>query len=191
VEIDRTAKRLHDFVYTKDTVLLTDIRDFVQDSRGFLGSILEFADSCNDRYLLADGKRLTAIEHIGVDESIARMLEEVILPEVSCTMPIRSLTCWNRFPKILVPWTEWLVYSVLNKWSHNLETAPSYNQMRLSIPLVAPAGKMDVTPFAEAYKDIEFQYDDVALPVADDLDQIDDLLTDLMGEQLLEDALWD
>ena len=106
-------------------------------------------------------------------------------------MPIRSLTCWNRFPKILVPWTEWLVYSVLNKWSHNLETAPSYNQMRLSIPLVAPAGKMDVTPFAEAYKDIEFQYDDVALPVADDLDQIDDLLTDLLGEQLLEDEVWD
>ena len=92
---------------------------------------------------------------------------------------------------ISIPWTDWRVYSVLHKGSVNLEVAPSYNQFRLAIPLVAPAGKKNAAPFADAYKDAAYGSDHYVPVVADDLNQIDDLLTILLGDQLLEETLWD
>lgn len=72
---------------------------------------------------------------------------------VAETVPINKLTCWASFPHVNIPWTEWLAYSVLNKWGTLLSVAPSSNQFRLSIPLVAPKGKIDTTPYSESYKD--------------------------------------
>ena len=105
-------------------------------------------------------------------------------------MPIRELTCWASFPIINVPWTEWLVYSVLNKWGTQVSVAPSSNQFRFSIPLVAPKGQMDVSNFTDAYKDFK-QPDDISIIAPDDLDQIDDILAKMIGNNLLEDDLWD
>ena len=69
---------------------------------------------------------------------------------------------------------------MLNKWSSKLEVATSSNQFKLAVPLVAPAGKMDeetVKQF-ENYKPVEFVS-------SDNLDNIDDLIADYIGEDLL------
>ena len=191
VEIERLTKRLHDFVYTKNEVQVTEIKEFTQENRGFIISTLEFINSCNDRFLLVNNKLLMAIEKLGIDESVAKIVEELVLQEISQTMPIRDLACWSKLPAIMVPWTDWLVYSVLYKWSTRVEVAASNPQFRFAIPLVSPAGKMQTEQFFEAYKDMVYDTEIAAPVTVDNLDKIDDLLTELLGEQLLEDELWD
>ena len=190
VEIGRPAERLHDMLYSLDEFSFDDISDFTKENHFNIQSQLEYVNSCNDKFLIVNGTNVQSIEKIGITESIAVNLEKVIADEARTTMPIRELTCWASFPIINVPWTEWLVYSVLNKWGTQVSVAPSSNQFRFSIPLVAPKGQLDVSNFTDAYKDFK-QPDDISIIAPDDLDQIDDILTKMIGNNLLEDDLWD
>lgn len=190
VEIGRPAERLHDYLYSADEFSFDDISDFSKDNHFAIPSQLDYVNSCNDRFLIANNSTVKTIESIGITETIASAVDAIIAKEVSGTVPIRQLTCWSQFPQINVPWTEWLVYSVLNKWSSTLSVAPSSNQFRSSIPLVAPNGMMDTVSFASSSQ--EFDPLDVTHQItADNLNNIDDILADMLGDELLEESLWD
>ena len=61
-----------------------------------------------------------------------------------------------------------------------MDVALSSSQLRQSIPLVAPRGKMDTT----AFKDVSVTPVKIKI---DNLDNIDDLISDLITEDMLED----
>lgn len=189
-EIGRPSERLHDYLYSMDEFTFDDVSEFIRDNHFFVQSILEYIDSCNNNFLVVDNERIMSISKIGVTEEHAQKIEHIIAALVDETVPICQLSCWREFPSINVPWTDWLIYSVLNKWSTQLEVAPSNNQFRLSIPLVAKHGKMDAAPFVDAYKDSK-QYNAPVAMQTDDLDDIDALLMDMLDEDLLEGVTWD
>ena len=114
---------------------------------------------------------MVSIESTGITETISQEMEEIIAVEISCTQPISQITCWHRLPRIAVPWTEWLIYSALNKWGQRLTVTTSSNQLRMAVPLIAPQGEMVV----DAFKEIP----DESVQI-DDLDNIDDLIADLI-----------
>ncbi len=182
VEIGRLGERLHNLIYSSDEFAISDIREFCKENRFQIQSILEYVNSCNDRFLLRDVYTMVSIERTGITESIAWETENVIAQEVSETQPISHLTCWHRLPGIAVPWTEWLIYSVLNKWGSKLSAATSSNTLRTAVPMVAPRGEMD----SGAFKDITPDLSGHSAKV-DDLDNIDDLIADLI--EIEEDLL--
>ena len=114
---------------------------------------------------------MVSIESTGITETISQEMEEIIAAEISCTQPISQITCWHRLPRIAVPWTEWLIYSSLNKWGQRLTVATSSNQLRMAVPLIAPQGEMA----ADAFKEMSAESVQI-----DDLDNIDDLIADLI-----------
>lgn len=190
IEFGRPAERLHELLYSSEEFTFDDISDFSKDNHYWIQSQLDYVNSCNDKYLIINDSTVKSIESIGINEEIAHTVEQVILNEVIETVPISQLSCWDMLPPINVPWTEWLIYSVLNKWSRQLSVAPSSNQFRLSIPLVAPNGKMDTLPFADVYKNVKAN-DSKHTVVADNLEDIDSILAEMLGDELLEDDLWD
>lgn len=190
-EIGRAAERLHDYLYSQDEFLFSDIGEFCKENHYMIQSQLEYVNSCNDQYLIYDEEKVLSIARVGVTGKIANEVETAIAGCVSETMPIRDLTCWSHFPKINVPWTEWLVYSVLTKWGSIMDAAASNNQFRLAIPLVAPAGLMDTAPFVDAFKSVSQPHADEVIVKVDDLDNIDEILSSMLGDDLLEDSLWD
>jgi len=190
-EIGRAAERLHDYLYSQDEFLFSDISEFCKENHYMIQSQLEYVNSCNDQFLIYEGEKVLSIARVGVNEEIANEVESAIAECISATTPIRELTCWSSFPKIKVPWTEWLIYSVLTKWGSKVDVAASNNQFRLAIPLVAPAGLMDTTAFVDAFKSVsQPQISEVVVQV-DDLDNIDEILSNMLGDELLEDSLWD
>lgn len=188
VKIGRPSELLHDLLYSSEQFTFDDISDFCRENHYTIQSQLEFVNSCNDAYLIINNSTVMAIDKIGVTATIAQIVEDAIADEINCTMPINQLTGWAKFPSLNVPWTDWLVYSVLAKWATKVDVAPSFSQFRMAIPLVAPKGLMDVSPFAEAYKD-PAQMNGTSVEI-DDLDNIDDLLANLLGDDLLEDKIW-
>lgn len=190
VDITRPTERLHDFVYSKDCVTVSEISAFIKETRLYVQSLLVFIDECNDKYLLTDPERLQLIENIGVNAEVAEKVEKAILAEICDAVTIRSLQCWNLLPPVKVPWTDWLIYSVLKKWGKHIEVAPSNIQFKLAVPLVAPKGKMDAAPYVEAYKtNLHVEHDSATVIL--DLDNIDDILADILTDDTLEEDLWD
>ena len=94
---------------------------------------------------------------------------------------MKNLSIWAELPTINIPWTEWLVYSVIFKWGTKLLAATSSNQFRLSVPLVAPVDNYDPS----AFKDMDKGDNSVSF-VADDLSDMDSLLEDIMGDDFLD-----
>ena len=181
VEIGRPNERLREMLYSQDEFSVSDITEFARENHMQIQALIEYINSLNDKFLLTDNNTLKSIEIIGLNDDIATKMEDIILEEITDTVPIRDLQCASKFPHINVPWNEWLVYSTIIKWGKRLEVALSSSQFRMSIPLIAPKGKMDI----EKYKDIVPEPNRIKI---DDLDDIDNLLADILSEELLEES---
>lgn len=179
IDISSPADRLHEFVNKHTIVTIAQISEFIRSSKINVPSHLDLIDECNDRFLLTDADTLQIIENTGASREIAQTIEVMILGEISETIRIKDLQCWGQLPAIKVPWTDWLVYSVLRKWGDNVDVAASYPQFRYAVPLVAPKGKMDTTQYAEAIK-AGVAPEQNATAMIHDLDHIDDLIADLI-----------
>lgn len=171
VEIGRIGERLHDLIYSGDEFAISDIKEFCKEHRLQIQSLLDYVNACNDRFFWRDKYTMVSIESTGITESISQEMEEIIAAEISCTQPISQILCWHRLPQIAVPWTEWLIYSALNKWGRMLTVATSSNRLRMAVPLIAPQGKLEI----DAFKEIPAESVQI-----DDLDNIDDLIADLI-----------
>ena len=54
---------------------------------------------------------------------------------------------YSLLPKINIQWNDWLVYSVINKWSDKYKVMMSSSQFRYSVPIIY---RLEETP-----KDLE------------------------------------
>lgn len=181
VDIGRPAERLHDQIYSFDEFTVSDISEFCKENHFQILSLLDFVNSCNDQFLLVDGNTIMKIEQIGLTEDMANYVEDLIISQISETTPFCQLSLWNKLPSITVPWTDWLLYSVINKWGKKTVVSTTSNQFRLSVPLVAPAGKMD----ASIFKDFDTSIAST-INIVDNLDNIDELL-----EETIHDEIWE
>lgn len=182
VDIDRPAERLHDLIYSADEFTVTEISEFGRENHFQIYSLLEYVNDCNDEFLLVDDDRMMRIGLTGVNEDIANQVENIILSSISETTPIKNLSIWSELPAIKIPWTEWLIYSVVLKWGTKLLSVTSSSQFRISIPLVAPKSNYDPSAFKNINKG-----EDSCIYIADDLSNMDALLEDIIGNDLLDD----
>lgn len=190
VDISSPSDRLHEFVNKHTTVTVAQISEFVRASKINVPSHLDLIDECNDRFLLTDADTLQIIENTGIDREISQRIETMILAEITQTIRIRDLQCWGQLPVVKVPWTDWLIYSVLKKWGDQIEVAASYHQFRYAVPLVAPVGKMDTSQYDEPIT-AENAVGQSATAAILDLDNLDDILVDILTDDMLEEDLWD
>lgn len=182
VDVDRPNERLRGIISNSKEFSINEISEFLKENHFQIQSILEFVNSCNDEFLLVDDDRMMRIEDIGITKECVQIVEKLIFDEITATVPISELTSYSQFPKLSVPWSEWLLYSSLNKWSEILTVGTSFNQFRLSVPLVSPKGRFD----ANAYKDFDKNSTRRVVRI-DNLDDIDSLLEDIIDEDLFDE----
>lgn len=177
VNVDHPAERLREMIVSADEIGIAEIKEFSKENYFQILSILEFVNSYNDTHLLKNNDTVASIDSLDIDSVCASAIENTILNEITETTAISQLACINSFPKISAPWTEWLIYSVINKWSEKLEVGTTSNQFRISIPVVAPKGYLNVQELSEI--------DTTGVIVeADDLDDIDNLIAGYIKEEI-------
>lgn len=176
-EITRTFDQLHEMVEESDVIQLAEIVSVARENHFQVNSILEFANSCNNTHLLLNDKELAAIDYIGLSEGLAREVESYVYNAIDGTVYVADLQCIRAFPRLSVPWTEWLVYSVLNKWSELLEVAVTSTTFKQAKAVVARKGKLDVSQICEK------EYGDGTY-TPDNLDDIDELISDILFDEI-------
>lgn len=186
VTIGRAKERLLDIIYAEEEFTISDISEFVRENRFQMRSILDFINECNDEFLLINSKVIKKISTIGINQEIALMVEDIILKNLTKALPIREVLILKELPKLRVSWTDWLIYSIINKWGKKLEVLTSSNQFRLSVPIIAPLGKMSISEFSN----LEVK-EDSELNQIDNLHDIDSLLEDFIDieDLFMEDEI--
>lgn len=182
VEIGRPGEILHDLIYSTEKFLVSDISDFCKENRYQIQSILEYVHECFDQYLLVDDNTLLKIDSIGISEQTAKEIDAFLADNITKTLPINQLDLWQSLPQLNVPWTDWLLYSILKKWGDKTIVATSNNQFRLAVPLIATPSCYNPEPFLNMTRSTS-----VSSFRVDDLDNIDKLLEDIIDEDFLED----
>jgi len=183
MEIDSTGNKLRGIIYSRDEITIDEISGFAKENYFQIQSMLEYINGYNDKFVLKNNNTLIRIDSAGVNEDIAEQIENIIANIITETIPIVDLGIWDKLPKINIPWTEWLVYSVINKWGKKTIVATSSNQFRMSIPLIAPANNYDPS----AFNNIKAG-EQATVTMADDLSDIDALIEDILEEDFwLED----
>lgn len=175
VNIGKIKERLQDMIYAEDEVAISDISEFTRENHFQMRSILEFINDCNDEFFLINSKIIKKISTIGITQEIVSKVEDIISENVTKALPIRDVLISRELPKLTVPWTDWLIYSAINKWGKKLEVSTSSNQFRLSVPIIAPLGKMSVSEFLN----LEVK-ENSELNKVDNLDNLDDILENLI-----------
>lgn len=176
-EITRTFDQLHEMVEESDVIQLAEIVSVARENHFQVNSILEFANSCNNTHLLLNDKELAAIDYIGLSEGLAREVESYVFNAIDGTVYVSDLQCIRSFPRLSVPWTEWLVYSVLNKWSELLEVAVTSTTFKQAKAVVARKGELDISQICEK------EYVDGTY-TPDNLDDIDELISDILFDEI-------
>lgn len=176
-DFEYPAEQLREKIMASDTMPINEIVEFARAHHLQLMRIIDYLNDLNQTHLIINHDTIAKIEMLAIDETQIKYMEDEIFIEVQKTMPISNLKCIHHFPKLNVEWDEWLVYSIINKWSTKLEVALSDSQFRYAIPLISKKGEMDI---------IEM---DRAIPTGtvgkiDNLDDIDELIQDIIFEEM-------
>lgn len=181
-EIVTTFEMLQEVVRGSDTMEIADISTYARKNYHQINNILDFLDSCNDTHLLINVSEIASIDIIGITVEDVIDIEKILDKEVTTTILINNLKCVHLFPKLNVPWNEWLIYSVIKKWGERYEVKASEAQLKQAVALIAPKGKL-CTEIIDNISDNE------KLAIADDLSNIDDLIENFELEELELDEL--
>ena len=164
-------------VEESDVIALADVVSVARENHFQINSILEFANSCNETHLLINDKELAAINYTGINDEIAKQVESCIVNEITGTMYISDIQCTHKFSKVNVPWTNWLIYSIILKWSTQLDVAVTSTTFRQAQPIIALKGRLEMD-------EIESNVNTSDVYVPDNLDDIDALISDIIIDEI-------
>jgi len=143
VNINKPIELLQEYVSANEMFEIAELLGLAKEYHYLIYDILKFLIGWNDTHLLINKEEMAAIEYIGITSEIANEVEQQIVKEIDDSTLIINLKCIYNLPAICVPWNEWLVYSVINKWGKELEVHTTSNQFRLSSPVVSRIGKFN------------------------------------------------
>lgn len=137
VEIGKQEERMRDYLEGKDEVDIDEFMEFVRDNSFIVYSILNQLNAFNDEFLLKDKNTIIRIDSTGLNKYKAEYVEEFIdeLVQDKEVLVLQNIN-YSLLPKINILWNDWLVYSVINKWSNKYKVMMSSNQFRYSVPIV-------------------------------------------------------
>ena len=148
VSINKPMELMEEYVAANDVLEVTELLELAKEYHYTIYDILKFLNSWNGTHLLISKQEMASTEYIGITEDIVSAVEALILEEIGEQALVTELRCIYKLPKINVAWNEWLIYSVVNRFSSQLEAHTTYSQFRSASPVVSRIGMFN----REAYE---------------------------------------
>ncbi|GHU54797.1 hypothetical protein FACS1894132_09970 [Clostridia bacterium] len=121
---------------------IPEIRRFAKDKQIIIYDFLRNLDSYNDEYFILNKEHLIRIDKIGYSQKDFLKVEKIVetaLGDKNFSL-ISDLDIKDQLPKSKVPITDWLIYSIINKYGKNIYATTSTLQFISSEPIVARNG---------------------------------------------------
>ena len=141
-KIEKMSDYIRTMFVEEDVITIDDITQAYRDQNRQYGSKLSACECLSDTHFLRSQTELISIRASGITQDICAEAENIILQCISECIPISFLDCFFSLPRINIRWNEWLLYSMLLKWSNNLEVRLTSNVLSEAVPLVATKGQI-------------------------------------------------
>jgi len=187
INIDDAKFDLSTFATDYDCLTIRELFNYVNKKHIRYVSILEVVNSVNKTHLLLDKYTLASINSTGINEGVARDIEKLITDNLSDCKAIREMDCLrninSQYPSIKVNCTDWLIYSIINKWGTNLQVTTTSTKFKNAIPVVYVKGaeiEKKLIEIKKYYEDKDLNSSSLNKPGED----IDDLIAECIEEEL-------
>ena len=123
-------------------VTIADIREYARSVGTMIDRYIEFVDRNNDSFIFKNRTTVITLDAAGIDDSMFDELD-VILSDFLGDLDYRSLQeffdYW-RLPTLNCAWNEWLLYSIIGKYSTLFKMAVSSNYLNEAVPIIVKQG---------------------------------------------------
>ena len=191
-KIINSEKQLIDSFMNGDEELSVDnLMLFAKEMGIVVPSILRLIKSLEGTAILKNKNEFVLVEDVNISASnifdIKESIRKELLAKKCCA--IRDLSCVPNFPDIELEWNEWLIFSIVSKWIADLEVETTSNQFKYSIPVISLPG-VKTSDYINAIRE-KYAGQETASDVfkAENLDNIDDLIADVLEDELIE--IWE
>lgn len=126
-------ERIKNFVSLYDEISLDEIKDFTSSHSIGINNILDMVNSLNDEFIFKNDKTLIRIDEFFKDENDAIKAIELIERIVSRNniFSAASINTFYMFPEGY-EWNQWILYSLINKYSDAVNAITNSRQFRSS-----------------------------------------------------------
>lgn len=140
VFIDKKEWTLLNFTLNRDEIEIDEIIKYAREKTLSVYSVLSMLNSLNDEYAIKNDSTLIRWDKVGFDEGQIEDIEQFI--DRNCEEGFCVLTSETNFvslPQIAIAWSNWLLYSILNKYSNKYSLFTTTSQFRTSEPIFCDA----------------------------------------------------
>lgn len=133
------------FMEDYDEIPVEEYFDFLKENHIKIYTLIDSIEQVQDVFILKNKKTLIRQCKTGLGNNEIQTVKNLIgleLEDDPCKA-VRDLKCIYDFPKINVPWDEWLIFSLVRKYANNFEALLSTLQYRTAIPIIAKLGCAD------------------------------------------------
>ena len=111
---------MNHYIFNKDIVKTSEIAEFNKKIQK-MNQIRIFIERKSPEYYLVDSKTFMKKSLIGIDDLIAKKMKQIlkVFFDSNPYHDLDSFNSWNLFPKLSVPWTNQLVYSIIIDYFKN------------------------------------------------------------------------
>lgn len=135
IVIENQKERLIEFVREKGSVDISEFMGYIYSNKFVAPSIIGVVNGIIDQVFILDNNTLIDSELLNVDESMITLIENALpsmLNKIGCVMEGAD---FSSLPTINNPWTEWLLYSVVKKYSKQYTTSTTDNAFAQARPI--------------------------------------------------------
>ncbi len=131
IVIGNQTERINEFVSAKDSCPIEELLDFIYESQMHIYSILDCVNSL-DGYVFKDETCVILEEKTNINKYNVALVEKLVDKEIGNDnfIFVEKLRSYPYFPTE-VQWTDWLLYSAINKYGENFNVISSSNMFKM------------------------------------------------------------
>lgn len=131
IVIGNQTERIQEFVESKEVCLIEELLDFIYESQMHIYSILDCVNSL-DGYVFKDETCVILEEKTNINKYNVSVVEKLVDKEIGNNdfIFVEKLKSFPYFPTE-VKWTDWLLYSAINKYGENFNAISSNNMFKM------------------------------------------------------------
>lgn len=162
----------------KRYVDIADIKNYAKVKQIQIYDLSKLLDSYSDRYFIFNKEQLINIDEIGYSPEEFVQVENIVLESLGNFeySEIAKLNVINLLPRANIALTEWLIYSIINKYGTRISATTSTPQFMNSVPLVVRNGA-DIESIRDEYASSDTSAQTIKI---DDLSDIDSLVEEVI-----------
>jgi DNA-binding ferritin-like protein (Dps family) len=134
VPIAKQDERIKEFVAVNAETDMSDLRGYINENSFVVNSLLELVDNLNDVVIYKNKDTLVRIDDTGLNDEIQEEIDSFLDAQIGKNKLPSEIKDFCKLPDIGIEWNDWLLYSVVKKWSKKYTAITTHNMYKMAEP---------------------------------------------------------